>query len=497
MDNNFEFENVVQPEQQLPDETPKKKLNVKLMFGILVPVIAVLVLAAVMFLPLLQNPWEGTFSALFVDASDMDKFADALFKNGVGMEMNASVSGDIDTINAKTTVFATGKYKGQNAIMLSEVELAGKEANIAVEIGIDKDSFVLGCKGKDKDIYVSVPRADIENELEKSVFHPDSDSDYALTEEQYDSLLEMLELLDGKEDEADIKSLEKSYKKILKKVSKIVKPKSELKFFADGLNVSRKVTYVLDDEICIEIIDIIRDEADENEYLNKNLIPFESLGMVDSKGSKITSTKDFLKMLKKSMEDSSFDIELSYTECGGKIQQLEFAFSTKVGETRVSYEGEASFTYKKDSASVDLTIAASSSYQNSSAKQEIEIEYEKKTNKKTNDATITASVDLEGKVFDLEIEYDGKSSEYDLEISSEENTMSLLGKFALDPKKGTFNFSVDEMQNNGETVYEGNSIEISVYSTKEVPKIPSGEAILKMSDDEIETLIKDLQNILQ
>ncbi len=487
------MDNSVTKEKNLKRKNKRKLLLVaSFLFAVF------LLFALILVLPLFKNPWKQTVSDFFFDVEKIERFGNVLEKNGVDVGFNLKVPASKLKLSMSGTSKYSGEFDGENSIGVFELVFdRGKNSAMSAELGWDSDNFLFGVVVDGEELYVEIPRKNVESELENSVFYPQSGSSLALSEKQYDSLLSVLLAIDtdGEEKLQKENSLEKSFKKIIKKCLKIADIELDLKLFDGGFNISRTITLKLNENELIDMIDVLLDETKENENLNE-LIPFDVLKTVcpDLALDDITDTSDLLIEIKDAIKDTDIELEFSYTSCKGRITKAEWELCFGEGESSVSYEGESVYTYEKNSAAMDIEGILSIGSQ----EQKYMATFEKLYNKENDITELTMISKVDGQMVRYSIEYDGKNKEYRLDMSVMEQEIIIGGGFSFDVNKGELDFTVDELGMNGiEMSTEADFVRFSLCPANETPSLPSGEPLFGMKEEKIAELIGTVQNLFK
>ena len=335
MNQNFEQNNIDIRIPEPPEELkPKKRSKLPLIISLSAVgavLIAVAVVAAMLFIPLYTTPhWENTFNAIFFDTSEMQAFAGSL-SDGISAEINLGLdkelTGLLKDINFKLSVaskFAEDSESGSLTLSLEE----GKNS-LALSVIYDKDSAAIGVyglnngKAENDPVYVSVPRENICEEFKKSVFAPDSGSDFALEKEVFDEIAEALETfesLDGKQEKGN---LEEPISKIAEQIASVIDPKTSLRFSDSEFALVSNVSVTLTKEDLVSIIDVIIEEAEANEEFEAVLN--STYFSVSADGTQI-SLVESLKEAKDELPEG--EITFSYSVSGDYVRDIKYSFNS-------------------------------------------------------------------------------------------------------------------------------------------------------------------------
>ena len=162
---------------------------------------------------------------------------------------NIKEDGEAINANASGKVYFSERNK---AVMLSDVELKYESFKVNGEAYLSSKEFYVEENNILKGAY-GAEFEDLATELSKSIFAPKSGSEYALDQEIYDKLIDILENLDeGKKMTKDAKKLAKS---ILKDIEKIIIDNADVE---SGITRER----LLDGKAKVRLIHISIDSRD-------------------------------------------------------------------------------------------------------------------------------------------------------------------------------------------------------------------------------------------
>lgn len=230
-------------------------------------------------------------------------------------------------------------YFGKNKIMLDEfnssfsgVELRGQLYMSDKEMYVSEENILDGSYG--------IKYSDLLKELKKSIFAPDSESDYALDEETYDNLVSVLENIEDINDlSADVnKTAEKVIKDILNIFidnAEFSSKKASVRINREKTNV-RQITIEVDGDamssIIMETYDYLRDSKDINKLLSDYDDLINSIMETTGSSDEYDSVAEAYKELFENYEDYVEDLCESIEE---EFESLEITFSTPKRQAKI------------------------------------------------------------------------------------------------------------------------------------------------------------------
>ena len=496
----------------IPQNTPKKRQKsdkkIKPLPIVLASLTCVLVLCFVAVFAILlplneETALANTFKAVFFDPTDLAKASEIWAESGVIAQIDLDLPRNVTSLqkDLHIGIDTAQTPDGKNRVKLL---LDSNKIEYAVELIYDEETVAIGGFCPD-DQYVTVPRKNIAKALDDSILHPESDSDYALDQDNYDELRDMLELLDPEYEDPDSKSLAESFDLIAEQILPYLKPKTSI-YFADGeFRLCKDVTYTLDSEDINEILDIIIDEAKDNDRFNETFSFTLDETETDSDEEKDLARD--LKRVKKEFEELSF--ELTYTVSGKKITDLKLSMrSVHKDDQTNSYDLSLGFVYGENKNGFDATLTTVEE-KKTKYTIESEIEYRKKKDgdETVCEAEIQTTTLREGRLYSgdpieeestVTLTYDPDSHKYNLSVEGEDkdDIVEFEGKFKLSPKSAEFEFSLDEIlqgKKRQSILSDFCEIKLEKIDSKDAFDIPDGNNLLAMDNAAFTDFLRNLQ----
>ena len=469
-------------------KTSKKK-KLFIVGAIALPLISLILLA----FSLLHNPFIESFDALFFDVGEALELAENLSADGLFVEYDMTLPTKSLSMSAKGIARGTGEYRGQNAIGAFEIELGRRGKDNPLTVAYNRDNIFIRRTASGDSQVLTIPRHNTEQGLARSIFHPDSNSRYALDEKDYNTLLKILSAIET--DEVDRERV--SLKKILLRVAKRVVDNVDFKrsYSFEGLSLSKTTTVSLDGEDICGIADVLLEETEENPILVREIISPELVYKIFGREYKsdVTDTQEILRAIKKMASERELNILFSFTESKGKISaiKLDTSFERNGGICRIGMDvkleysdGSASFVLVLNRTNADSTDVAT-------------LEYSKKTDEKEKISRVTAGLSFGKNTYELGVDYNGQTGGYGIELSLADDTVKIGGEYTADAKKGTVFFGVKEAELKGIKIKAESLVSLSLCSTKQVPKVLfEGISIFEISESDFRRFYEGIKRLL-
>jgi hypothetical protein len=488
-----------------------KKTSVIIISVVLVFIVAVGLVFWFAVKPLYTGDFfENTFEELFPDNPELLENISFWEENGyeqsISLDLTNKITGLETTLSLLLERVSYGKdsHKGSNAIT---IEIPDQK--ITFEVFYDQQRIsVCGLS----DVPLTISRENIRAELEKSMFAPNSDSGFALTEASFEELVSTMEgiVSPEKSDEAgseEDKELEKAFDSILAKAKKQIKINSSLQLFKNGF-LSRKDELSLNKSAILAFFDIIIDEAQTNEvfenflknvyYTPQNYKPQDGgavpLSFNPNEADAITKTfygTDAIEALKADFEKECeiFKIKLSYVTGGRYLDSAELLFKTKFkDEEAYELKFKTDFEFSDEKTDVKLKISEKTdseeyliiklSKENDLDGIFAKLDYEsakiiKGETKNQKKLKATLSYNLEEERYTVNVERPGLNSDWKID-----------GTYAIDAEEHSLLFSVDKIYKDDELYYRRTLLRIAVNKTSNTAQdfsAPTGTAVLTLN----------------
>ncbi len=226
----------------------KKRTRFIILLSALAALIAVAVAAVIMIASLLSlDHIKNTSDALFFDLSAVGEIM-----SGDALEFSAEfdlperltgLAGDLHLALNSAADQSTDNGK-------SDVTLGLGENSMSLTTVYDAEAIAVGGLCTDANEFISLPRKNIKEAFDNSLFFYGSGSIHSMSMSRYNSLIPSIEaLLDSEHDNSE------DLKNTLEEIMKIAEPQSSF-LFSKG-KLCRKITYTFDKKIIGEMIEII------------------------------------------------------------------------------------------------------------------------------------------------------------------------------------------------------------------------------------------------
>ena len=447
--------------------------------------------AAFLFVPItMVNPIENTFDALFFDTDTVQSLANTFQKKGVHVEAEAKIPEDIlpQGISIKVDSLTVGKK--DKAKTQTELTVASKDSKASYTVYVDDRIIALAGLQDEDDKFVSLPRKDIEDAAEGSIFYSRSNSKYKIPKgTDYQELVDFLKSFSADEKEREDAAITASVERVLERWDRLLKAKNKLGFAEEGFGLSRTVTYTLDEKTVGKMLDAVKEEAEENESFHK-LYQY-----TDEKGNE-KGLADYCEELKESLRD--MEIVFSYTVVGGRFTDLKFSYRVKnEWDKNNTTELDVTFLYDEDEPGFDFTLTRTTERKDRDSVRTEKGSYRKKV----SDGKTTATFEMDGNyliggkllstetgAIKLTLTYE-ESGDWSLKTEGGKNAVSVEvgGQLNLDKKKGEASFTLNQLFI-GNVGIKADVITLSAKkpSAKQKVSTPDHAPLLEMNEEEFE-----------
>lgn len=333
----------------------------------------------------------------FLDRDELEPLVKLLKKGSVEVSLTGIEQDGEDYF--KNSHIKGKVYFSEDAILLSDVDIKADKNSIAGDMYISKD-YCYVSEDKVLNGAYGFEFSEAEEDLNDSIFAPDSKSDYSLDEYTFESITSVLNFLKNGDDVS--KDFQKVAKKVVKKVWNIIIDNAEISSKNTEIRLSgakkkvRLIEITVDDDaleaIIWDLFDYMRDSKDVQKFLDKHedaILPLlknaydieldslseayeewfednkeyiedicdEISGGFDNLTLKIATARSSSKLLKLELDyDKETVFEL---ECGEKGIKKSDKITFSAGDTKISYAVSANDKKKFDATlSVDLGYEA-------------------------------------------------------------------------------------------------------------------------------------------
>ena len=474
----------------------------KLVLIIAGSVAAVIVVAVIVVSAVLAN----TPSALLIratantisDAKKIDAYAvaDDVYHGG-----SVAVSANLDCI-ANDDVYVQGKFYSDADSQRGAYELTISEDDETVlqpTIIYNKDNIVLTCPELLDGAYGTSIK-NLSKNLPGSIFDPDEETDFSLTDEQFDYFMNMKDTVkNDKTLEKDIDKMSEKYRQLFInsfiKYAEVTKGSKAITVGGDSINCT-VITIEIDEEAMALAMQDIIDYAQDDKDLEKRVTRMaNNVSYYEDPDDYIDDFYDSLDEMEdeiENLEDVEINIKIDVyiTKSGTRIAQVDALFEIEEYEVSMSLvlgkninkSKEISFSYEVEDGDEFSIVYSVEEDNNKSYKAEIEVEYEHRGYYEYTDE------------YEMEIEWDKKAGDFEIEIKGE-YTKTLI-KGTLIHKGDTYTFVLTNIRINGEPVPYVKDLELTIIVDRhdKCPRVPSRYTeVTSMSEREFRHLTEDLE----
>lgn len=288
----------------------------------------------------------------FVEREEIEPIYNMLTGGSVEASMTEITYGDGENEESMDIVLSGKIYFDleKEAIMLEKIKAEMEGVDVEGSAYISKDFLYINEENYLGGAY-GVSVKDLADELKDSIFNPENDSEYALDEETFDSIIESLEALEKADFDKMQKDAEKILNKYIKKFWSIVCDHAEFESETKEVKLggerktARVITVTIDGEIMADIIEdmykfIAKDDSvvkflekyeDQLSALSENALNTDDDSLADL-------YKDFVDDLEESVDDAISSIENEEGELC--IEIITPKSSSKLLGFNVSFEDE-------------------------------------------------------------------------------------------------------------------------------------------------------------
>ena len=415
---------------------------------------------------------------------------------------SVAISANLDSI-ANDDVFVQGKFYSDAQNLRGAYEFTVFEDDDVVlqpTLMYNQDNVAFTCPELIDGAY-GVSIKNIAKNLPGSIFDPDEETDFSLSDDQFDYFMNMKDTVkNDKNLQKDIDKMAEKYRQLA--INTIVK-------YAEVTKGSKKITVGGDTFNCTVISIEIDEEAlalamqDMIDYANNDKDLEKLITRVANSVSYYEDPDDYLDSFYDSLDDledeldnlEDVDIEIRLdvyvTKAGTRIAQIDLAFEIEEEELEMSLvlgknvnkSKEISFEYElKDHQSYSIVYSVIED-NNKAYEAEIEIESSYKGYSGYTDED----------EFEISIEWDKKAGDYEVKFESEYSDLVIKG--TLLEKGDTYTFVLSNIRSDGNAVPYVKDLELTVVVDRHdtAPRVPSRYTeITTMDEREFKHLCEDI-----
>lgn len=497
-------------------ENKKKRKNKKLFIILSICigsfVLICTVLSLILLLPVTgADVIENTFKSIILN-DDIDQIEalanelnDKILKGSFEINLSTKMTNYRDNFNVKSD-FHISNDNGNFS-----VSLIGKKATYTLDIFYSGD--YIGVRGlyDDPNTCLTLPIENVEQALEKSVFHPNSGTFYAMSESDYEDLTDIIKNLKNNKEESKntTNQLKKELTLLIKELNKTVKSKNVYVISSEFFSLDRTVKYSLDVDDVERILNVLKEHLENSEYLIKLMVDADG-NAIEKKEviSKITSFKNSL--------HKSFTVDFSYTIHKNRI--IKISYNSSQNKKSTSRKETVCFIGVVDYDKYGAKISIESENFNSEPKQSLTVtnEISVKTQNTQGEYSVSFSQDTTAKLVSrinfnsangvstasssstVKFDYDKTSNRYKLiTYTGTDDTYpdaEYGGEFVIDKENEELRFTVDVLKEGGISKIKVPVINIAIAVSEEEPEVKEYNKIslLTMTEDEFSKFYRNI-----
>ena len=433
------------------------------------------------------NPFANTVDAIFFDTDAAQELLAALETSAASTEVSVKLPGVNNRPYAlELAVRSLSGGKKQPDTGKTTLVLSCAEQSVAVTVWWNEESVVL--EGLSAAGAISLPRHGADQALERSIFHPDSKSKYAMERESYEQLAQLLRLLDDRAERKDDDVTER-LNEILNDWSKCLEPKNNYFFDKNTHKLCKTVTYTLTDIDVAILLDRLIEEFEEE---------LTDFALTPAQEGDPENMLEFLKQLRVALEPTTFTF--SYTVKERKLSFLKLVYESRNAQLTDHSELWLTFLYGEECGiDVEMLVEQKTARTESSDATAAKLRKAEKANKTifTYKGNNTITIRGQGagyrqESFEYTFTYQNENERYLLEMSemvdrcTDKTELGITetrieGILSLSDK--AFFLSADALEVNGEVECE-ELLEISASLCESAPDLtpPDAELLFEMSE---------------
>lgn len=371
----------------------------------------------------------------------------------------------------------------------AEISLGSGENTLSVKLYASENEVAVSGLCESGDVYI-FPRKNTSQALQNSVFSPSSGTQFALSREEYDSLASLLRGLEKESDEAISKSIES----IVAECGKISPPNEKFAFAEGRFALKKTVTYSLDKQKIMALLDFIAAEAEKNGS-------FDGMyGFLLGYGNVTSAVKNIRYEI---LEAETAEMVFSYALLDGKIDGLNYSFDIVGKNKEVTRRAfDLNFIYG-DLPTAEMTVTHSEPIDEFYISTVSKYKYSKQIF--ANGIRISLTSEESGEIGEdgnsekikvsesRVIEYNSETKGFQVfyKMPEMESETKIYGVWELDPEAGKFNFAVNYVEVDGEAVSRENTLVISLAAFEKT-ETPKGKSFFALSAEEMREFYKKL-----
>lgn len=417
---------------------------------------------------------------------------------------SVAISANLDSI-ANDDVFVQGKFYSDAKNLRGAYELTlfeDDEVVLQPTFIYNQNSAALTCPELLDGAY-GVSIKNLAKNLPGSIFDPDEETDYSLSDDEFDYFMNMKDTVkNDKNLQKDIDKMAEKYRQLaintFIKYAEVTKGSKKITVGEETFNCTVISIEIDEEALALAMQDII-DYANNDKELEKLLTRFaNSFAYYEDPDDYLDSFYDSLDDLEDELDDfEDLNIEIRVdvyvTKAGTRIAQVDASFEVDDEELEMSLvlgknvnkSKELSFEYEvKDHESYSIVYKVK---EDSNKYYEAEIEIESSYYSSYSGYNSTDQ-------FEIGIEWDKKAGDYELKIETDYSDLVIKG--TLLQKGDTYTFVLSNIRSNGNAVPYIKDLELTVVVDRHdtAPKVPTRYTeITTMSERDFKHLLEDLE----
>ena len=414
-----------------------------------------------------------------------------------------AISANLDSI-ANDDVFVQGKFYSDAQNLRGAYEFTVFEDDDVVlqpALMYNQDNVAFTCPELIDGAY-GVSIKNIAKNLPGSIFDPDEETDFSLSDDQFDYFMNMKETVkNDKNLQKDIDKMAEKYRQLaintFVKYAEVTKGSKKITVGGDTINCT-VISIELDEEALALAMQDMIDYANNDKELEKLITRVaNSVSYYEDPDDYLDSFYDSLDDLEDeldNLEDVDIEIRLDVyvTKAGTRIAQIDASFEIEDEELEMSLvlgknvnkSKEISFEYELKDHQYYSIVYSVIEDNNKAYEAEIEIESSYKGYSGYTDED----------EFEISIEWDKKAGDYEVKFESEYSDLVIKG--TLLEKGDTYTFVLSNIRSDGNAVPYVKDLELTVVLDRHdtAPRVPSRYTeITTMDEREFKHLCEDIE----
>ena len=416
---------------------------------------------------------------------------------------SVAISANLDSI-ANDDVFVQGKFYSDAKNLRGAYEFTVFEDDDVVlqpTLMYNQDNVAFTCPELLDGAY-GVSIKNLAKNLPGSIFDPDEETDFSLTDDQYDYFMNMKDTVkNDKNLQKDIDKMAEKYRQLaintFVKYAEVTKGSKKITVGGDTFNCTVISIEIDEEALALAMQDMI-DYANNDKELEKLLTRFaNSVSYYEDPDDYLDSFYDSLDDLEDELDDlEDIDIEIRVdvyvTKAGTRIAQIDASFEVEDEELEMSLvlgkninkSKEISFEYEvKDGDEYSIVYSVK---EDNNKYYEAEIEIESTSYSRYSGYSYTDE-------YEIKIEWDKKAGDYEMKIETEYSDLVIKG--TLLEKGDTYTFVLNNIRTNGNAVPYIKDLELTIVVDRHdtAPKVPTRYTeITSMSERDFKHLTEDI-----